>query len=94
MRTIKQTLLTAGATTLALAWAMPAAAQDAAPQNDASVLSQEIVVTAQKRNENVQDVGIAINAYSGEQLRALGIQKSADIASLSTAVGFQAMMAE
>jgi len=86
MQTFKKSLLTACATSLAIGCALPAAAQDAAPQNDASVLSQEIVVTAQKRNENVQDVGIAINAYSGEQLRALGIQKSADIASYSPGV--------
>jgi iron complex outermembrane recepter protein len=86
MLTIKKSLLTACATSLAMGWALPALAQDAAPQNDASVLSQEIVVTAQKRNENVQDVGIAINAYSGEQLRALNIQRSADIASYSPGV--------
>ncbi|MYF49823.1 MAG: hypothetical protein F4220_06715, partial [Gammaproteobacteria bacterium] len=33
---------------------------------------EEIVVTAQKREQNVQDVGIAISALTGEQMRQLG----------------------
>ena len=82
MRTITRMTLSACAGTLALAWSLPALAQQAAPQTaqsadeDQSVLSGEIVVTAQKRQENVQNVGIAITAYSGDQLRALGIQRS------------------
>ncbi len=85
MRAITKSMLAACAASLAIGWAMPAAAQEAA-KDDNSILNQEIVVTAQKRQENVQDVGIAISAYSGEQLRALGIQKSADIASYSPGV--------
>ena len=41
---------------------------------------EEVVVTAQKREQNLQDVGIAISAFSGEQIDALGIKKSFDIA--------------
>lgn len=41
---------------------------------------QEIVVTAQKRSENVQDVPIAITAFGGEALQERGI---ADVSSLS-----------
>ena len=33
---------------------------------------EEIVVTAQKREQNPQDVGIAISALSGEQMQQLG----------------------
>ncbi|MEM7278382.1 MAG: hypothetical protein AAF385_09675, partial [Pseudomonadota bacterium] len=36
----------------------------------------EVVVTAQKRDQNVQDVGIAITAFTGDQLRALGVEES------------------
>lgn len=39
----------------------------------------EITVTAQKREQNLQDVGIAITAFSGNQLEALGITESTDI---------------
>ena len=35
---------------------------------------ESIEVTAQKRNENISDVGIAITAFSGEQLEALGLE--------------------
>ena len=34
-----------------------------------SALGGEIIVTAQRRSENIQNVGIAISAYSGDQLR-------------------------
>ena len=38
-----------------------------------------IVVTAQKYEQNIQDVGIAITAFSGDQLGALGITDSTDL---------------
>ena len=77
MRTTRKTALATCAIALAIGWALPAAAQDTAPaKDDNSVLSGEIIVTAQKRLENVQDVGIAISAFSGEQLRALEIGRA------------------
>jgi iron complex outermembrane receptor protein len=91
--------LCACAGTLAIAWSLPALAQEAAPQaaqsadDDQSVLSGEIVVTAQKRQENVQNVGIAITAYSGDQLRALGIQRSSDVAGFSPGVSISGSLA-
>ena len=45
-----------------------------------SVLLEEVKVTAQKREEVAQDVGIAINVFSGAQLDQLGFDKSTDIA--------------
>src|SRR5688572_16141500 len=36
-------------------------------------LADEIVVTAQKREENILDVPISMNAFSGDQLDAKGI---------------------
>lgn len=45
-------------------------------------LIQEIIVTAQKREENIQDVPIAISAFSGEVLTDLGISDTRDLARL------------
>ncbi|MBB6520221.1 TonB-dependent receptor [Pseudoteredinibacter isoporae] len=51
-----------------------------APHANASVLIEEVVVTAQKREQNLQDVGISVTAFSGDQLRELGYKNSTDIA--------------
>ena len=54
------------------------------PWNAGPVVAQEgieeIIVTAQRREQNAQDVGIAISAFSGEQLRQLGIVESTALA--------------
>lgn len=69
---------------LAFAIAAPAHAQDAAEQTSGAEQEaggiQEIVVTAQKRAEDVQDVPIAISAFNAEALqeRAVG-----DVSALS-----------
>src|SRR5689334_25364486 len=40
---------------------------------------QEVVVTAQKREQNMQDVGISVAALSGDQLKSMGVVSVADI---------------
>ena len=50
-----------------------ACAQDAAATAGAPIALEAIVVTAQKRAENIQDVPIAITAFSEDALRAKGI---------------------
>src|SRR5690606_7143143 len=60
---------------LACALAMPAVAQDQNPSTATTGVGiQEIVVTAQKPAEDVQDVPIAISAFNAEALqeRAVG----------------------
>jgi len=47
---------------------------------------QEIVVTAQKRSQNVQDVGIAMQAFTGDQLKELGIRDSPSLAAITPGV--------
>ena len=47
---------------------------------------EEITVTAQKREQNIQDVGIAITAFTGDQMRTLGVEDSFDIARYSPGV--------
>ena len=56
------------------------AAQDQNPDSQAGVL-EVIVVTAQKREQNLQDVGIAVTAFTGDQMRELGFQSTTDLVS-------------
>jgi len=48
----------------------------------------EIVVTAQKREENLSEVPMSIQASSGEQLRALGIDDTGDLAKIISGFTF------
>ena len=41
---------------------------------------EEVVVTAQKREQDIQDVGISVSAFTGDQMKVLGVQDSFDIA--------------
>lgn len=69
-------------TSLALAgMSQLALAQTAEPDQDASMVD-EIVVTAQKREQNVQDVPVAITALGTEQLAAAGATGTADLKAL------------
>ena len=63
----------------ALLVAMPAIAQDAAPQGASDNNVAEIVVTAQMREQNVQDIPLAITAISGDLLEARSQTRLTDI---------------
>lgn len=43
---------------------------------------EEVVVTAQKRSENIQNVGISMTAFSETTLREFGLRESTDVARL------------
>jgi len=45
-------------------------------------LIEEVTVVAQKRSQSLQDVGIAISAFSGDQLKNLGFDSSVEIAAM------------
>ena len=64
---------------LALAPASQAFAQHAAGSDGQGLSLDEIVVVAQKRAENVQDVPIAITAVTSEQLGAAGVASTSDL---------------
>lgn len=55
------------------------------PVSTASVL-EEVIVTAQKREQSLQDVGIAITAFSGAQLDTFGFVESTDVAAMTPGV--------
>ena len=44
---------------------------------------EEIVVTAQKREQGINDIGITVNAFTGAQLREFGFTRAEDIALLT-----------
>ncbi len=51
-----------------------------------SKLLEEVIVTAQKREESIQDVGISITAFSGAQLDAFGFTESTQISAFTPGV--------
>lgn len=67
--------LLASASVLALACSTPAWAQS----SSGGPLIEELIVTATKREESVQDVPIAVSAFSEEALRAKGIDTAGDL---------------
>ncbi|MBM4219994.1 MAG: TonB-dependent receptor [Gammaproteobacteria bacterium] len=57
-----------------------------APSVSWSQMMEEVVVTAQKREQNAQDVGVSLNAFSGEQLVQLGLTSSQQISAMAPGV--------
>ncbi len=55
--------------------AAAAAASDADPASSPGNILDEVVVTAQRHSQDVQDVGVAIDTASGKELEALRIQQ-------------------
>ena len=45
----------------------------------ATAALEEIVVTAQKRSESLQDTPIAINAYNAENIESMGLNSAKDV---------------
>ncbi len=78
---LKAMLLAAGSATL---FATPSHAQEA-PQNSNG---DEIVVTALKRETNLQDTPIAISAVSGATLANSGVQSIADLGATTPGLNF------
>ncbi len=44
---------------------------------------EEILVTAQKREESVQDIPISVQAFSGEEIRELGVVRVSEVTTLA-----------
>jgi iron complex outermembrane recepter protein len=64
----------------------PALAQDAATQAADEEGITDIVVTAQRREQNSQKTALSIEVFSGEDLRAAGVGKSDDLTKLAPGI--------
>lgn len=73
--------LLALAVPVALAQESGPAEPAAAPQESSSG-TNDIIVTAQKRSQSINDVPLSITAASGDQLRTAGITSTADLAKI------------
>lgn len=67
------------ASAIALALATPAAAQVATPEDEATDAIPDIVVTAQRQSERLQDVPIAVSAFSADALEKQQIENASDL---------------
>ena len=54
---------------------------------------EEVIVTAQRRDQNLQEVGVSVTALSAERIRDLGITNSTDIGRVAPGVVFTATTA-
>ncbi|MGC1468580.1 MAG: TonB-dependent receptor [Sphingorhabdus sp.] len=67
------------ATALAVSMAMPAFAQDAPQADEDAGYKDEIVVTAQRQSQSLQEVPIAVSAFSAEMLESQQIENASDL---------------
>ena len=51
----------------------------ALPAESSGTVIEEIIVTAQKREENLQDTPVSVTAFTGDTIEALGFRQSVDI---------------
>ena len=71
--------------------ALPAGAQEASDASPGYFL-EEIIVTAQKREQSIQDVPVAMRAFTGETMKTLGVTNASDLVNITPgfALGTQA----
>ncbi|GAB2505087.1 TonB-dependent receptor [Microbulbifer agarilyticus] len=82
---IKTKLSAAGILSLSIAQVVHAQSQPA----EQSYAIEEVTVTAQKRAQSTQDLGLAITALGGEQMREQGIEDGTDLAAVIPNVSMQ-----
>ena len=74
---LSTTLLSCVLAVMLVVW--PARSQAQADEEAGLPVLEEVIVTARKREENVQQVPISISAFSGERLEFLGVEDLADL---------------
>ncbi|MET0274502.1 MAG: TonB-dependent receptor [Phenylobacterium sp.] len=84
-----RTLLAMGASAFAItAVAQPALAQDAAPAAASSYEVEELVVTAEKREQSLQDVPVAVSAFTSEKRDVAGITGIQDFVNFTPGMNY------
>jgi iron complex outermembrane receptor protein len=78
------------ASLLALSAAMPAFAQGPQPPADEEVARDVVVITANKREETVQDVAVAVTAVTAETREEIGIATITDLTNLTPGLSYTA----
>jgi iron complex outermembrane receptor protein len=76
-------ILAAGASFAALAAAQPAFAQD-----DGAALVEELVVTAEKREQSLQDIPVAVSAFTSEKRDIAGITGIQDFVNFTPGMNY------
>ncbi|WP_286696053.1 TonB-dependent receptor [Spongiibacter sp. UBA1325] len=66
----------------------PVYSQEAGKPRASNRLLEEVMVTAQKREEDAQDIPITIQAFSGEKLDAFNIEDTADLQKITPGLTF------
>ncbi|MET4683359.1 TonB-dependent receptor [Brevundimonas faecalis] len=87
-RLIATTALTAATLLAVSTFATPALAQQARPGADEPSVLDDVIVTARKREERLQDVPQSIQAFSSEQIERMNLTDMDDVASLSPSIIF------
>ena len=68
----------------------PAFAQDNPQENNSKAGGvEEIIVTAQKREQNLQDVPVAVTAFSSATISRLGLSSTEDLAGFTPNLNYQ-----
>ncbi len=55
---------------------------------------EDIVVTAQRREQNLQDVGVSVTAFGGDQIKALGFVNTTDVTHMTPNLNYTVPQAE
>ena len=76
----RRTIVTAIAAALAPAWASDTNAQDQQGTEDSRL--EEVIVSARKRDENIQDIPQSIQAFGAQEIAKTGIKGLRDVAKL------------
>lgn len=67
----------------ALAWGMPAMAQTESTGGQTASQAPDVIVTATRRNESLQDVAMSVDVATGDSLQKLNIFDAKDVQQLS-----------
>ncbi|MFL5296773.1 MAG: TonB-dependent receptor [Phenylobacterium sp.] len=85
-------LLAAAVATSAQAQTKPAATAAAAPAAEAGATIEELVVTAEKRSQSLQDVPVAISAFTSEKRDLVGINTVQDMTNFTPGLEYSSQL--